>query len=299
MGALRGEYRCLVAEIRAFEQGDFDEVFDLLDRQSRAAFGVSERDRTILESWLAVPGTEGWVAVEDGRIVGHASLGESHDVSVAAVDPALNDALLAQVEARARELGFDSLVAISVPEDKPLDALVRRSGFAHEHDVLRMWRTLDGDLPEPAWADGVRVRTYDDSDGRRVQALLDASYLGWDREYVAQSHEAWLAFMTKHDDFDPEMWFLVERDGELVACALHWREHQRRGWVKDIVVAESERGRGLGKAMLHHAFREYAARGAERVGLKVDSSNPTGAPQLYERVGFEIDRRYGTWIKRL
>jgi ribosomal protein S18 acetylase RimI-like enzyme len=64
-------------------------------------------------------------------------------------------------------------------------------------------------------------------------------------------------------------------------------------------VRESERGRGLGKALLHHAFREYARRGVERVGLKVDATNPTGAPQLYERVGFVIDRRYGIWRKDL
>ena len=29
--------------------------------------------------------------------------------------------------------------------------------------------------------------------------------------------------MTDHDEFDPAMWFLAERDGELVACALHWK----------------------------------------------------------------------------
>ena len=50
---------------------------------------------------------------------------------------------------------------------------------------------------------------------------------------------------------------------------------------------------------LHHGFRAYAQRGAERVGLKVDSTNPTGAPGLYARVGFEIDQRQGVWQKRL
>jgi ribosomal protein S18 acetylase RimI-like enzyme len=35
------------------------------------------------------------------------------------------------------------------------------------------------------------------------------------------------------------------------------------------------------------------------VGLKVDADNPTGAPRLYERVGFVTDRRYGIWAKRL
>jgi ribosomal protein S18 acetylase RimI-like enzyme len=105
--------------------------------------------------------------------------------------------------------------------------------------------------------------------------------------------------MTAHDDFDPELWFLVERDDELVACALHWREQQGRGWVKDVVVHATERGQGLGKALLNHAFSAYAARGADRVGLKVDSTNPTGALQLYERLGFVTDQRLEIWTKRL
>ena len=139
----------------------------------------------------------------------------------------------------------------------------------------------------------------DDADGRAVHALLDASYSTWDANYVPLSHDGWLTYMTDHGEFDPGMWFLVERYGELVACALHWKEHQRRGWVKDIVVREDERGNGIAKAMLHHAFREYAKRAAERVGLKVDSTNPTGAIQLYERVGFETERRYAIWVKHL
>jgi ribosomal protein S18 acetylase RimI-like enzyme len=50
---------------------------------------------------------------------------------------------------------------------------------------------------------------------------------------------------------------------------------------------------------LHHGFRAYAARDVGRVGLKVDATNPTGAPQLYERIGFETDQRLGIWQKRL
>lgn len=105
--------------------------------------------------------------------------------------------------------------------------------------------------------------------------------------------------MTQHAEFDPALWFLVERDGALVACALHWKESEGRGWVKDIVVRESERGHGLGKALLRQAFGAYKTRGVDRVGLKVDSTNPTGAPQLYEREGFVIDQRLGIWHKRL
>ena len=159
-----------------------------------------------------------------------------------------------------------------------------------------MWRQLNGELPAPAWPKDVAVRTYTDADARNVHALLADAYLAWDDTYTARTHEDWLAWMSVHDEFDPALWFLVERDGELVACALNWREHQGRGWVKDIAVRENARGQGLAKALLHHTFRTYVARGTERVGLKVETSNPTGALQLYEQTGFVTDHRYGIWV---
>src|SRR4029079_2158282 len=195
--------------------------------------------------------------------------------------------LLERVEERARERDFTHLEATVVPQDVPFDALVRRHGFDHDRDILRMWRRLDdGELPVPRWTEGVTVRTYTDADAAAVHALLDEAYAGWDEHYVRRPHDDWLAFITAHEDFDPELWFLVERNGDLVACALHWKVFQQRGWVKDIVVREQERGKGLGTALLQHAFRVYADHDAVRIGLKVDSTNPTGAPKLYERAGF-------------
>ena len=299
MGASRGGYRCRVAAIRDATPADFDAVFELLDARSRMAFGVSEEKPEFLRQRWALPGYATWVAIEDGAVVGYVALDEDQAFAHTATDATVGNELLAHVEHEARVRGFMELSATAVPEDVPLSAVLKHGGYHLDREVLRMWRLLDGRLPEPAWTAGVAVRSYTDADGTRVQALLDATYAAWDDGYVARSHDGWLSFMTKHDDFDPTMWFLVERDGELVACALHWRAHQGRGWVKDIVVREDERRRGLGKALIHHGFREYAARGVERVGLKVDSTNPTGAPQLYERLGFVTDQRLGIWTKRL
>jgi mycothiol synthase len=278
---------------------DVGAVFDLLTVRSRAAFGVSELSRALVEADFRRDGIDRWVAAQGGAIAGYAHLTGDHTLVAAVKDPDVGDALVGHAERRARERGFHVLNVTAVPEDEPLWALVERNGFTHHHDVLRMWRTLDGEPPEPRWPGGVTVRTYAGADAERVQGLLDEAYGAWHDNYVPQPHAEWLAFMTDHEEFDPAMWFLVERDGELVACALHWKEHQRRGWVKDLVVRESERGAGLGKALLHHGLREYARRDVERVGLKVDSDNPTGALKLYERVGFEIDRRYAIWVKTL
>jgi len=300
MGASRGGYRCRVADIRTARPDDLDGIFELLSTRSRAAFGISEILREHVAHALGrTNGTDRWVALDDADVVGYAALDSAHDLVHAAADPGVGDALLARAEARAAERGFDHISVTAVPEDRPLSALVERHRFEHERDILRMWRSLDREPPEPSWPTDVSVRPYEDADGERVHALLDASYAGWDDTYFAVPHDEWLAFMTDHGEFDPALWFLAERDGELVACALHWKEHQASGWVKDIVVAESERGRGLAKALLNHASRAYAERDVERVGLKVDSSNPTGALQLYARVGFVTDRRYGIWTRTL
>jgi ribosomal protein S18 acetylase RimI-like enzyme len=286
-------------EIRAATASDLDDVFDLLTVRSRAAFGISEVRRDHLAQTWTLSGTDRFVASGNGALAGYASLDSAGDVGFAGVDAAALDGLLETVESRARGRGLAHLTAIVVPEDEPYDALVRRGGFDLRGEVLRMWRDLALPADDPVWPNGVHVRSYEKADARRVQSLLDEAYLAWDPAYSPKPHEDWVQWMTGHDEFDPELWLLAERDGDLVACGLHWKEHQQRGWVKDLVVREDERGRGLAKALLHEAFRSYRERGATRVGLKVEATNPTGAPQLYARVGFETDRRYGTWVKEL
>jgi ribosomal protein S18 acetylase RimI-like enzyme len=287
-----------VPVIRAATADDLDAVLELLQERDWAAFGEVGVERAHIEHELGQPAFDCVVAQDDGRVIGWATLDGTRGLTVAATADSVADALLAELEASARGRRLDNVTSVAVPEDTVLWPLLERSGFMRTGEILRMWRQLDGDLPEPEWP-GVAIRTYTDADGPRVHALLDASYTGWDPGYVELAHDDWLAFMTGHDEFDPALWFLVERDDELVACALHWREHSGRGWVKDLVVRENERGRGLGHALLVQGFRAYSARGVGRVGLKVDANNPTGAVRLYEGVGFTVDRRYGLWEKKL
>jgi len=292
-----------VAEVRPASWDDLEAVHRLLEARSRAALGTSEIQLDHLRADWALPtfevGRDNWVAVEDGRVVGYAGLGSAQQFAHAAQDTATGDELLRRVEVRARERELDRILTTVAPGYVRLSELVRRHGFTLDREILRMWKPLDGADPEPEWPNGVSVRTYDSGDGERVQALLADAYRSWDEGYIVRARHDWLRFMTGHDEFDPGVWFLVERGGDLVAAALHWKEHRGDGWVKDIVVREAERGRGLGRALLLQAFAEYRRRGARRVGLKVDSNNPTGAPRLYERVGFVVDRRYKLWAKRL
>ena len=61
--------------------------------------------------------------------------------------------------------------------------------------------------------------------------------------------------------------------------------------LPDIVVAESHRDKGIGKALLDASLRELTSRGVDTVFLEVRVSNER-AKALYEKVGFEeIGRR--------
>ena len=103
------------------------------------------------------------------------------------------------------------------------------------------------------------------------------------------AHDDWLRWMTGDIEFDPTVWWLAERDGALAGCALHWRTRLAEGPRRARVRA---RPRPRRRARRCTGLAEFARRGVERVGLKVDAANPTGALRLYERLGF-VDRASG------
>ena len=136
-------------------------------------------------------------------------------------------------------------------------------------------------LAPPAWPVGVRVRTYAPTDARPLHGLLVHAYRHGGGEVAPFA--AWLPRMTGDDEFDARLWFLAESETGLAGAALCWTS----SFVKDLVVHESWRRRGLGEALLRHAFGELRRRGAGRVDLKVDARNDA-ARRLYERVGMGV-----------
>ena len=174
-------------------------------------------------------------------------------------------------------------------------SVIDRHPFELESETLLMWRSLGGELAGPSWPAGVSVRTFGAGDALAVHELLDEAYGEWDRRYVAVAHDDWTRWMTRDAEFDPTVWWLAMRDGGLAGCALHWDS----GWLKDLAVRASERGRGLGEALVRQGLAEFQRKGARRLGLKVDAANPTGALRLYERLGFVTERREAVWALSL
>jgi Acetyltransferases len=56
-------------------------------------------------------------------------------------------------------------------------------------------------------------------------------------------------------------------------------------WIEDVVVDESQRGKGIGKELILHAINYSGSLGAKTVGLTSRPSR-TSANRLYQKLGF-------------
>ncbi|MBL7134933.1 MAG: GNAT family N-acetyltransferase [Phycisphaerae bacterium] len=132
---------------------------------------------------------------------------------------------------------------------------------------------------------------------------------------VAAAGELWQAMADQHAAYDAEAWsyrpdakrrwceefasFLRQADkillvaedgGEIVGVAVLAVEEplvemaRRRGIVREVVVAEFARGRGVATRLMDVAFEEMKARGAEEVVLHAALENAT-AVGFYEKLG--------------
>lgn len=145
---------------------------------------------------------------------------------------------------------------------------------------------------------GVKLRQVDpESDLPAAHRILEEAFEDhWD--YSQTPYEVFLDRSVHGDDFDPALWIIAVEAGEPVGV-LYGNAHTDRGWVSELGVLRSHRGRGIATAMLRESFAEFQRRGLPRVRLNVDSDNLTGAVSLYERVGMRVVTSYDLWARAI
>ncbi len=288
-----------VMRVRAATWDDLGEAVELIGVQHRAVVGLAgvqvEQVRSEWESVGFTVGLDNFIAEDDGRLVGYGAVTPTVELVLAAANEAVSDELLARVLDRARERGDGEIRVTVLSAESPLGRLVRRNSFRLERETLLMRRPLGEPLDPPTPPSGIAFRSFESADAAAVHSLLDDAYSAWDASYVPIAHGEWIAWMTGDSEFDASVWWLAEREGELVGCALYWSS----GWLKDLAVREIERGRGLGAALVRLGLAEFTQRGVRSAGLKVDASNPTGAARLYERLGFVTASSEAVWVSTL
>jgi mycothiol synthase len=179
--------------------------------------------------------------------------------------------------------------------NRPIQAALEASGWEHERTDWTMEIDLEAaaSLPEPVWPEGITVRSADLERDARALHATEADAFSDHYGYVPQPFEQWFAFRTKFLKAEPDLWFMA-MDGDEVAgmalCSSQRGGQPDLGWISTLGVRRPWRRKGLALAILHHAFRELAARGKPRAGLGVDSQSLTGATRLYERAGMHVVR---------
>ena len=274
---------------------DVASVTELLAAEERAVRGESRWSEADTRDWfhdLSVGG-EVWIAEDDGRRLGVAGvfLGEVArswiSVDPSSAEPEIGRALVETVEERAKERGAAKLTVLSFAENSSAARLLARAGFRDDRHFYRMEIELSERPPEPDWPDGISCTTFAAGDARAFHAAVNEA-LADDYGHHPVSFDEWKRMRLEAPGFDPSLWF-VARDGEEIAGICRCTaERWGCGWIEALGVRRPWRRRGVGSALLRHAFRELYDRGARCVGLGVDTQNPSGATRIYERAGMRV-----------
>ncbi|HET7566395.1 MAG TPA: GNAT family N-acetyltransferase [Gaiellaceae bacterium] len=200
-------------------------------------------------------------------------------------------------ERRLVEVGAEKAHAWAFGQDAAAQDLFAARGY---REVRRFWDMaieLGDEPPAPA---GVEVETFAGSDeaARAFHQALDEAFADhW--EHHSSPFEQWWDEKRAAPDYDPTLWFLVRDGDEVAAVVRNDPERMGGGYVGALGVRRPWRGRGYGRALLLHSFREFHRRGLRRVSLGVDAANPTGATRLYESVGMAVETENVVFEKEL
>ena len=251
---------------------------------------------------------DAWLAAGDlaGDLVGYAAVKRWRNELECElyVDPAWNaldlgQALLARCEARgqeiAQELTTDVIAHTYVAHTNERDhAIVASAGFHLAKYHFQMGIRLDESPPAPVWPAGVTIRTaVPGQDEPAIHDLVEAAFARPGR--TATTLEEWKGWMQRADLFDPELWFLAVAGEALVGVCLSFA-YPTEGWVRQLAVDERWRRKGLGRALLQHAFGVFRERGHDQAGLAVDSEN-LHAQAFYQHVGMRCVRQHDEYVR--
>jgi mycothiol synthase len=274
------------------------EVIEVVDARQRAAVGLVLRRAAEADGKAAVS-EQGRLALrgpregvrhllqytDDGTLVGYAQL-DAEGTAELVVDP------------EQRRHGHGRALASAVSRAGGLRVwahgghpAARRHAESFGLELSRELRQMRRSLPAETAADavlppGVTLRTF-------VPGQDDAAWLALNAAAFAHHPEqgSWtrrdLSERIAEPWFDPDGFFLAERDGRLVG--FHWTKTEGGvGEVYVVGVSPDEQGSGLGRALTATGLRYLAeVRGLDTVLLYVDADNPA-AVRVYERLGFTV-----------
>jgi ribosomal protein S18 acetylase RimI-like enzyme len=293
---------------RPFADADIDALAALFALDEEHTLGrPSKITPADLRAWVGEVDLDRdtWLAEEAGRPVAVGWVWRRGELAngVGVVHPDARDRgfgswLVESAERRAADAGAKRLQYDVLARDVGGPALLEARGFREVRRFYIMAIELQGPPPSPIVPDRVTLETFREDDAREFFAALDEAFQDhW--EHHSRPFDEWWESKRTQPGYDPTLWFVVRDGRDIVAAARNYPNRNGGGWVDALGVRRAYRGRGLAKALLYRTFEEFHARGVNRISLGVDAQNPTGATELYEKVGMERELELITFEKQL
>ena len=253
---------------------DYNGATDL----ARDSLLVFEGDRLVAE-----------MLVENGRYA-------AGTVHPAAEGRGIGTAILHWSRGIARLQGGTVVGGTVLDANEPARRLFLANGYEPYWESWILEIRHDAEPAPPALPDGVLIRPFEPGEEATIHRVIEDTFAEWESR-PPNAYEEWSAWALGRRGFEP--WMLpVAVDGrEIVGTAFLIRYPNDGGWVQQLAVGKDHRGRGLGRALLQHAFGEFFRRGETLTGLSTDSR--TGARTLYEHVGMHVKSSYTHYASEL
>ena len=277
-----------------------DAALDALPTLSEAVIRYFwTRPRFVLER-------DAWVVEREGTIVGYGQVRDEAPGRLSAfaivhpdhVGRGLGSLLATRYERRAEEKvsGEARLLSVVSSVDEAAARLLADRGYGFARRFWHMEVALDAEPAPPAPPSGIELRVLDPERDLPAahRVLEDAFEDHWD--HTPRPYESFLEAEVQHEGFDPGLWVLAVQAGETVGVLVGDIDDER-GWVQQLGVLRTHRGRGIATALLRESFLRFRQRGVPTIRLSVDSESPTGAVSLYERVGMRAVTSYDLWVR--
>jgi GNAT superfamily N-acetyltransferase len=182
--------------------------------------------------------------------------------------------------------------------------LIEREGYAPVRYSYSMVRPDLENIPDCPLPEGMEVRPVTPEQHRTI----------WEAE-VEAFKDHWGEWQTEEGDYDrwlkepmlqPEIWQVAWEGDQVVGMVRNFinrEENEKfgrlRGYTENISVRKAWRKRGVARALIANSFRLLKDLGMKEAALGVDALNPNGALQLYEKMGFKVDKEWKTYRKPL
>ena len=316
--------------VRGAVMADLEPTMRLFNRWSRAVIGRDEfvDVGSIRDEWRA-PGVDPaedirHIFAPNGELVGHIEVWTNSNPLVhpelwGRVDPDYEDLgigtwMIHWAEHRALSARSDTSSGLrfaprvgTYRQTKKAKKLFENLGYRHIRSFYHMLIEMDAPVPEPKFPPGITLRTYNPQIDAEAVYITENDAFRDHFGHIEKPFEEGLKNWKRdreHKGYDPTLYFLAidEPSGEIAGinlCRPYSVYDADRGWVRSLGVRRPWRKRGLGLALLRHAFNEFYRRGKRKVGLGVDTQNLTGALRLYECAGMHVDQAYDVYDKEL